>query len=123
MLGHSPPRHWSELSWTKTHGRSHFWLPAADVYETASGWIVKLELAGVRPEDISVAVQGNMLRIGGRRRDWVVHETQCCRSLEISYERFERRFELSGVLERGQISTEYRDGMLLVKISTEEAAT
>jgi HSP20 family protein len=123
MLGHSPPRHWSELSWTNTHGRSHFWLPAADVYETASGWIVKLELAGVQPEDISVAVQGNMLRIGGRRRDWVVHETQCCRSLEISYERFERRFELSGGLERGQIATEYRDGMLLVKISTEESAT
>jgi HSP20 family protein len=123
MLSHSPPRHWLDLSWTKTSARSHFWLPAADVYETASGWIVKLELAGVRPEDIGVSVHGKILQITGRRRDWIVHETQCCRSLEISYERFERRFELSGGLERGRITTEYRDGMLLVKISTEESAT
>ncbi len=122
MLGHSPPRHWSDLAWSKTGIRSHFWLPAADVYEIASGWIVKLELAGVRPADIDVTIEGNVLRIRGRRRDWIVQETQCCRSLEISYERFERRFELSGGLEHGRIATEYRDGMLLVKISTEEPA-
>ncbi len=102
--------------------RRHFWMPAADVYETASGWIVKLELAGVRPQDIDVTARGNLLRIRGRRRDRIVHETRCCRSLEISYEQFERLFELSGGLEQGRITTEYRDGMLLVKISTEESA-
>jgi len=122
MLGQSPPRPWSDLLWSKTGIRSHFWLPAADVYEIASGWIVKLELAGVRPEDIDVTVEGKVLRIRGRRRDWIVQETKCCRSLEICYERFERRFELSGGLERGRITTEYRDGMLLVKIATEEPA-
>jgi HSP20 family protein len=122
MLGQSPPRHWSDLSWSKTGIRRHYWLPAADVYEIASGWIVKLELAGVRPEDIDVTVEGNLLRIRGRRRDWIVHETQCCRSLEICYERFERQFELSGGLEQGRIETQYRDGMLLVKISIEEPA-
>jgi HSP20 family protein len=122
MLGQSPPRHWSDLPWSRTGIRSHFWLPAADVYEIASGWIVKLELAGVRPEDIDVTVEGNLLRIRGRRRDWIVHETQSCRSLEICYERFERQFELSGGLEQGRIVTEYRDGMLLVRISTEEPA-
>ena len=25
------------------------WCPAADVYRTADGWLVKVELAGVRP--------------------------------------------------------------------------
>jgi HSP20 family protein len=120
MLGQS--RHFPELPLSSTVMRRHFWMPAADVYETAHGWIVKLELAGVRPQDIEVTVQGPLLRIGGRRRDWIVHETRCCRSLEICYERFERLFELSEELQHGTISTEYRDGMLLVIISTEESA-
>jgi HSP20 family protein len=123
MFGQSPPRHPAELSFGSVGIRRHFWMPAADVYETQAGWIVKLELAGVRPQDISVTVSGNLLRIRGRRRDWIVQETQCCRSLEICYEQFERLFELAGGLEQGEITTEYRDGMLLVKISTEESTT
>jgi HSP20 family protein len=122
MFGQSPPGHRSELQWGSARNRRHFWMPAADVYETASGWIIKLELAGVRPQDIDVTVSGNLLRIRGRRRDRIVHETRCCRSLEICYEQFERLFELTDGLEQGRIVTEYRDGMLLVKISTEESA-
>jgi HSP20 family protein len=123
MFGHSSPRHLSQLSFGSAGIRRHFWMPAADVYETTSGWIVKLELAGVRPQDISVTVDGSALHIRGRRRDWIVQETQCCRSLEICYEQFERVFKLSGGLEDGEITTEYRDGMLLVKISTVETAS
>ena|ERR1700685_1893702 len=122
MFGSSPPRHLSLLHLSGVGTGRHFWLPAADVYEIASGWIVKLELAGVRPEDIQVSVEGDVLRIRGRRRDWIVHETRCCRSLEICYERFERRFELSDGLENHRIDVEYRDGMLLVTISSEELA-
>jgi HSP20 family protein len=123
MFGHSESLHLAELRLGNAGLRRHFWMPAADVYETTSGWIVKLELAGVRPQDISVTVHGNLLRIRGRRRDWILEETRCCRSLEICYEQFERVFELTGGLEHGEIKTEYRDGMLLVKISTEESAT
>jgi HSP20 family protein len=111
----------SESPLSGSRRRRHFWMPAADVYETASGWIVKLELAGVRPQDIDVTVSGNLLRIRGRRRDRIVHETRNCVSLEICYEQFERLFELSGGLEHGKITTEYRDGMLLVMIAAEES--
>jgi len=123
MFGQSLPRHLHGISLGSAGIRRHFWMPAADVYETASGWIVKLELAGVRPQDISVTVSDNLLHIRGRRRDWIVQETRCCRSLEICYEQFERVFELSGGLEDGEITTEYRDGMLLVKISTEDSTS
>lgn len=29
-----------------------FWQPPADIYRLARGWLVKFELAGVRPEDV-----------------------------------------------------------------------
>ncbi len=45
------------------------WYPAADVYQTPEGWIVKVELAGVSAEDIEIEIQGNILYIAGTRRD------------------------------------------------------
>ena len=45
------------------------WLPAADVYQTPEGWLVKVELAGVSAEDIEIEIQGNVLYIAGCRKD------------------------------------------------------
>jgi HSP20 family protein len=97
----------------------HGWVPAADVYELHAGWMIKVELAGIRPEDLSVTLDGDVLRIVGCRRDWVAHETRGCHSLEISYARFERSFDLAGVPDGSRIITEYHDGMLLVKVLPE----
>src|SRR4029078_9447603 len=36
----------------------NFWYPAADVYRTAEGWVVKLELAGVGPDGVREAGAG-----------------------------------------------------------------
>jgi HSP20 family molecular chaperone IbpA len=40
------------------------WNPRADVYRCATGWLVKLELAGVNEQDLSVVAQGDILVIG-----------------------------------------------------------
>jgi HSP20 family protein len=106
----------AHLAWKQPEVSHHGWVPAADVYELHAGWMIKIELAGVRPQDVSVTLDGDVIRVVGRRRDCVAHETRGCRSLEISYERFERSFRLAGPLDQSQIVTEYRDGMLLVKV-------
>jgi HSP20 family protein len=117
-----PSRRRSHLGWPiREIGRKH-WVPAADVYQISTGWIVKIELAGVREEDVAVAVEGNCLCIEGQRRDWLSEQAERCESLEITYSRFERRIELSRALERCRVVTEYRDGMLLVTLVSEESA-
>jgi HSP20 family protein len=98
---------------------SGLWRPAADVYQTRRGWLVKLDLAGVRPEDVTVEVQGRLLRVRGARRDCTVEENCQYYQMEIAYSSFERTLELPCDLERASISTDYRDGMLLVLIRTE----
>ena len=45
------------------------WYPAADVYQTPEGWVVKVELAGVSGEEIVIEIQGNTLYIAGSRKD------------------------------------------------------
>ena len=99
------------------------WRPSADVYRTRSGWLVKLELAGVRREDIEVTAQGPQLSVRGRRRDATLVEGLQHHSLEIAYSEFERRLELPCDLDRAEISAEFQDGMLIVRIETAEAAS
>ena len=93
-----------------------------DVYRTSDGWLVKFDLAGVRPSDIQWSVCGRRLIVRGRRRDWVVEESGPCSaySMEITYSQFERGVELPCELEPLHVVTDYRDGMLLVRLSCKE---
>lgn len=97
------------------------WCPPADVYRTATGWAVKLDLAGVRPEDVRLHREGSRLVVTGSRRDLVVQEGHRHYCMEISYSRFERGVDLPVDLEQARLSTDYRDGMLLIRIETEES--
>ncbi len=95
------------------------WCPAADIYRTCTGWLVKLDLAGVRPEDIAVRTHGRCLIVEGTRRDWLLEERPYYYSLEIAYSRFERCIELPVILEHAELVTEYHAGMLLVRLRTQ----
>ena len=64
------------------------WNPAADVYRTQDGWLVKLDLAGVRAEDIQITLDGDLLRVSGLRRDGFCGEGISHYQLEITYSRF-----------------------------------
>ena len=93
------------------------WEPAADMYSTADGWIVKVELAGVSLGDIEVEAHEDNLVVRGTRRDWLVAEGWRQYSMEISYSPFERVLKLPGDLRDPVVSSECRDGMLLVHLT------
>jgi HSP20 family protein len=102
------------------------WHPNTDVYRTGTGWLAKFELAGVRAEDIDLQVLGTKMTLRGVRRDAVLDAAQrggepspVHYRMEIAYSRFERTLELPCDLKRAEVSTEFRDGMLLVRITPE----
>jgi HSP20 family molecular chaperone IbpA len=97
------------------------WRPAVDVYRTRSGWTAKFDLAGVRLEDIDVQVAGRCLHVSGVRKDWLIQEGCHYHSLEIAYSRFERQLEFPVDLSHAAVSTDYQAGMLLVRITLEDA--
>ncbi len=99
------------LAWQQTH-----WQPAVDIYRTRSGWLVKVELAGVRIEDIDLRATGTTLTLRGVRYDWMIEDIRDSYSLEIAYNRFERTLQLPCEIDPTLIESEYRDGMLLIRI-------
>ena len=97
-------------------GAGQKWSPAADVYQTSEGWLVKLDLAGVRPEEIEIEIAGPVLRVAGCRRDAFCHETIAYQQLEITYSRFEKTLRFPCAIEGATIERDYRDGLLLLRL-------
>jgi HSP20 family protein len=100
--------------------RSRLWRPAADVYRTHDGWIVKLDLAGISPEDLEIEVHGSHLHISGCRRDTIYGEGVSYQQLEITYSRFERTFQFPCSIEDTHLARDYRDGLLILHLKSEE---
>lgn len=96
------------------------WRPAVDVYRCPHGWLIKCDLAGVRREDIQVSVRDSHLTISGVRRDVTIVEGQRAYSLEIAYNRFARQIELPCDFLEASLDTDYRDGMLLIEVTSED---
>lgn len=94
------------------------WRPLTDICRTPDGWLLKFALAGVRLDDVTVSVQGHRISVSGCRRD-VLEQGASYHSMEILYHRFERTIELPLSLDGAQITLEARDGILLVRMSTE----
>ena len=106
--------------WRQTiHELRATWSPAADVYIHPTGWLVKFELAGVRTEDLQICIRGRRLVVSGMRRDVAIGAHHRAHAMEIAYDRFERSVELGETIEPAALEVEYRDGMLLVKVSHE----
>ena len=82
------------------------------------GWLVKLELAGVRPDEIRLVTNGPHLLVEGTRRDEHCCQATGCHCMEIAYSSFQRAVELPGLSQAAEIMTSYVDGMLLVRIKT-----
>src|SRR5438132_8938412 len=97
------------------------WCPAADVYRTDDGWIVKVDLAGIRPGDIEITLDGRVLRISGSRRDGTCGEGISHYQLEITYSRFEKMIPFPRSIEHASIERDYRDGLLILRLREEQA--
>lgn len=93
-----------------------FWRPSVDVYRTRNGWILKFDLAGVRLEDVTVALRGRGITVSGFRRDALIEEGASHYSMEISYNRFERTIEMPCDLANVRLTLEGRDGILLIRL-------
>ena len=96
------------------------WCPAADVYRTRDGWIVKVDLAGVKPQDVDVIIDGDLLRISGSRRDGTCGEGVSHYQLEITYSRFEKMIRFPRSIEHASIERDYRDGLLILRLREEQ---
>jgi HSP20 family protein len=92
------------------------WTPNTDVYTHDTGLVIKVELSGMRREDLELTADGNTLRIAGSRSDGC--RTAGCNFLvmEISYGDFETVIELPEGYDLNQARAAYQNGFLRIDV-------
>lgn len=96
------------------------WYPAADVYRSLEGWIVKIELAGVSPEDIEIEIEGDTLYIAGTRRDKTCSHEFSLHQMEITYSRFEKTLRFPASIQGAVIEHLFDNGLLIIRLQREQ---
>ena len=96
--------------------RGDSWQPDVDIFETETTVVVRAEIAGVRSQDLSVKVDGQILRIGGVRPAPEGSDVQRLHRMEIASGPFERRVRIPVPFDRDQVSAQVTDGFLTVRL-------
>ena len=103
--------------------RGDRWQPDVDVYETPTDVLVRVEIAGVRSEDVRVTVDGDVLRISGVRASHDAARVERLHQMEIAAGPFERRVRISVPFERERVTAHLADGFLTVSLGKKARKT
>lgn len=110
----------SDFSLIRTDRRvvpsGRLWNPAADVYHSSAGWIVKVDLAGVCMDEMEIEIHGSLLTIRGCRKDTHIREGFTYQQMEITYSRFEKSIQFPAPIEGASIRRDYSDGFLIIDV-------
>lgn len=100
----------------RTGATSGHWVPNTDVYSTDEGLVIKVELAGMKSENLEITVEGNRLRIAGVRPDTCRAPKCSFLVMEISYGPFESVLELPPAYDLTRAKATYMNGFLRIDV-------
>lgn len=96
--------------------QTRVWKPATDVYETEEEYVVRMDIAGIRPEDVYIAYEAGIVTIRGVRRERLAHQKRYYHKMEIDFGPFERRIEIPLSIDQANVKAAYQDGFLEVRL-------
>src|SRR5215469_3847331 len=96
--------------------RPAHWVPNTDIYVTDEGLVIKVELAGMRSENLQITVEGNKLHISGQRPDGCRAAKFNFLAMEINYGPFENVLELPTGYDLSLAKASYLNGFLRIDV-------
>ena len=99
-------------------------VPSLDMSETDTSIEAKLDLPGVKPEDVEIQLNGNILTISGERKEEEEEKGKTFHRVERRVGSFSRSITLPCPVEEDKVAASYKDGVLTVTLpKTDEAKT
>lgn len=97
--------------------------PAVDVVEHENAFELRVELPGLKPDEVDVSVDGSTLTVRGERNYSDEQRKQDgYQRLERRYGKFQRVFTLPKTVDSGAIAGELSNGVLTLKLPKQELA-
>ena len=96
------------------------WNPVVDIYDTQDTTVIKADLPGLKKEDITISIEGDVLILTGERThdDEVKKENYYRR--ERAYGMFKREFTLPSTVDHEKIKADFKDGVLKIEVPKPE---
>jgi len=89
---------------------------AVDMYEDGNNLIAEMSVPGIEADKIDVSVEGNYLRVTGKREEEKEKKAKQFYSKEIHRGSFERALRLPAPVNEGKVTAEYKDGVLKITL-------
>ena len=114
-----------------TPGRSEFegdalaaasFAPPVDIYEDEHKLVLKLEVPGVKQEDIDVQIEGRTLTVRGERKFHNEEKQENFHRVEHRYGTFARTFTLPGTVDPENVKATYDAGVLELELAKKAEA-
>ena len=93
------------------------WVPLADIFARDGDLVIRVEVAGVAPEDVSITFSGGVLTVSGvRRTELGSASTDSFYIRERPYGAFRRALTLPPGTDDAQIAAEISDGLVEITV-------
>jgi HSP20 family protein len=110
------------LDWQYRDNAGASWVPAVDIFEEPQAIRITAEVPGVKPEDVKISLENNVLTIRGTKEQVAAERTERVHRYERTYGAFERSFALPATVDAGAIKATYEHGILIVTLPKVEKA-
>jgi HSP20 family protein len=97
-------------------------IPAVDVYEDEHKVVLKLEVPGVKQEDLDVQVENTTLTVRGQRSFEKEEKEENFQRIERRYGSFSRSFTLPNTIDTENVNASYDNGVLKLELAKREEA-
>ena len=106
----------------KRFEREFTWAPAVEVKELPDKFVLRVDLPGIRKEDLKLEVSDNILTISGERKEEKEEKEAQYYRREIVYGSFHRSIQLPPNVDPEKITAKLENGVLTVEIPKTEKA-
>ena len=96
------------------------WIPPVDVEETKNEVLVKVEIPGMKKEDIKISLQNDNLLIEGEKKQEKEDKNKNYHRIERIFGKFKRIITLPCEVKTDKVKAKYENGLLMVSLPKSE---
>ena len=98
------------------------WTPSVDIFENKDNIVLEAELPGMKPEDVNISIENNVLTISGERKFEKKSDGDNFHRVERGYGSFTRSFTLPPTVSSENATAEFENGILHLTLAKREEA-
>lgn len=98
------------------------WSPSVDIFENQDKIILEAELAGMKPEEVDISIENNVITLKGERKFEKTEDNDNYHRVERSYGSFVRSFTLPRTVVSDEAEANFENGILSITLPKREEA-